>query len=152
RWSDFRTRPRLILAAVLALVLILTVITSWIQFKLLGIPLPIERTSIWFVPLATLLLGTAVSALPLGLATMLRISAAVRGLGIAILLTSAIYFIGELRDSYFRLWRFDAEVRTAFPVIVDLSRISGGTVEIATDPILESPLNFYKVANKTAQI
>ncbi len=139
-------RPRLMLAGSLTLVLVLTVLACWFQFKLMGIPLPLERTSIFVVPLATVLVGAAVAALPFGSPAPFRTMAlAVRALGIAVLSISGVFFIGEIRDSYFREWKEGADVRAAFPVILDLcSRL--GVRQVASDPDLTSSLNFYRAA------
>ncbi len=141
-------RPRLMLAGSLTLVLVLTVLACWLQFKLMGIPLPLERTSIFVVPLATVLVGAAVAALPFGSPAPFRTMAlAVRGVGIAVLSISGVFFIGEIRDSHFREWKEGADVRAAFPVILDLcSRL--GVRQVASDPDRTSGLKFYRAANK----
>jgi hypothetical protein len=133
-------------------ILILSVAACWIQFKLLRIPLPLERTSIWVVPLAMLSFGSAVAALPfVPLSSWRRISLGVRYLGISIVAISAVYFIGEIRDSYFRLWKDGAEVKEAFPVIIGAARRAGVNV-VASDSFVTSPLLFYKVLHKVEGI
>jgi hypothetical protein len=133
-------------------ILILSVAACWMQFKLLRIPLPLERTSIWVVPLAMLAFGSAVAALPFDwLSPLRRISLAVRNFGIAIVAISAIYFIGEIRDSYFRLWKDGAEVKEAFPAIIAAAREAGVNV-VASDWFVTSPLRFYKVLHKVEGI
>ena len=127
-------------------------LACWLQFELKGIPLPLERTSIFVVPLATVAVGAAVSALPFNrVAAHRSMARAVRALGIAILSLASFYFAGELRDSYFRLWKEGADVRAAFSVILDLCRRSG-VREVASDPNLTSSLNFYRVAYKANDI
>jgi hypothetical protein len=119
RLTKSPTKSRLVLAASAMTILVLSVAACWIQFKLLRIPLPLERTSIWVIPLAMLSFGSAVAALPFDpLSSWHRSSLVVRSFGIAIVAISAVYFAGEIRDSYFRLWKDGAEVKEAFPVII----------------------------------
>lgn len=154
-WRRLKNSPaksRLVLAASAMTILILSVAACWVQFKLLRIALPLERTSIWVLPLAMLSFGSAVAALPFGsLSRWCRISLVVRNFGIAILAISAVYFIGEIRDSYFRLWRDGAEVKEAFPVIISAARRAGVNV-VASDWFVTSPLRFYKVLYKVEDI
>jgi len=143
--KNSEAKSRLVLAASAMTILILSVAACWIQFKLLRIPLPLERASIWVVPLAMLSFGSTVAALPFApLSLWRRISLAVRDFGIAIVAISAVYFIGEIRDSYFRLWKDGAEVKEAFPVIIGAARRAGVNV-VASDWFVTSPLRFYKV-------
>jgi hypothetical protein len=145
-------KSRLVLAASAMTILILSVAACWMQFKFLRIPLPLERISIWVVPLAMLSFGSAVAALPFNwLSPLRRTPLAVRNFGIAIVAISAIYFIGEIRDSYFRLWKDGAEVKEAFPAIIGAARRAGVNV-VASDGFVTSPLRFYKVLNKVEGI
>jgi hypothetical protein len=149
---ESHAKSRLLLAASLALVLALTVLAHWLQFKLMKIPLPLERTSIFVVPLATALVGAVLSVVHFNrVAPFNRMARAVRGFGIAILLISGFYFVGELRDSYFREWREGAEVKAAFPVVLDLCR-RAGVREVASDLNLTSSFNFYRAAYKANEI
>lgn len=152
RLKNSQAKSRLVLAASAMTILILSVAACWIQFKLLRIPLPLERASIWVVPLAMLSFGSTVAALPFApLSLWRRISLAVRDFGIAIVAISAVYFIGEIRDSYFRLWKDGAEVKEAFPVIIGAARRAGVNV-IASDWFVTSPLRFYKVLHNVEGI
>ena len=140
RWKqwDSKDRLNLLVAGSLGLVLILTLLAHWLQFKFMNIPLPFERTSLFLVPLATALFGATVSITPWN-----RLARLLRGLAIGILAVTATYFIGELRTSYFREWRIGAEVRVAFPAILTLCRRAGAR-EIISDQNLASSLNFYR--------
>jgi hypothetical protein len=152
RLKNSQAKSRLVLAASAMTILILSVAACWIQFKLMRIPLPLERTSIWVVPLAMLSLGSTVAALPFApLSLWRRISLAVRDFGIAIVAISAVYFIGEIRDSYFRLWKDGAEAKEAFPVIIGAARRAGVNV-VASDWFVTSPLRFYKVLHNVEGI
>jgi hypothetical protein len=134
------------------MVLALTVLAHWLQFKLMKIPLPLERTSIFVVPLATALVGASLSvALFDRVPTLNQVARAIRGLGITIVLITGFYFVGELRDSYFREWRDSAEVKAAFPVVVDLCR-RAGVREVPSDPNLTSSFNFYRAVYRLNDI
>jgi hypothetical protein len=140
------TRSRLLLAGSLAAVLVLTLLAHWLQFKLLKIPLPFERTSLFLVPLLTAIVGAVLSVAPSNL-----MERAVRGLGVAVLYITSLYFIGVLRDSYFREWRICADVKAAFPVILDLCR-RDGVREVASDLNYPASLNFYRVLYKVNDV
>jgi hypothetical protein len=127
-------------------VLALTVFAHWLQFKLLRIPLPFERTSIFAVPLATALVGAILSVAPSN-----RIMRAARAFGVAILLITSLYFAGELRDSYFRTWRGDSEIRPAFWVVLDLCRHTG-VREVISNLNLTRSFNFYRALYKVNDI
>jgi hypothetical protein len=150
--KNFQAKSRLVLAASAMTILILSVAACWMQFMFLRIPLPLERVSIWVVPLVMLSFGSAVAALPFdSLSPLRRISLAMRNFGIAIVAISSIYFIGEIRDSYFRLWKEGAEVKEAFPAIIGAARRAGVNV-VASDWFVTSPLRFYKVLHKVEDI
>jgi hypothetical protein len=141
-----RSRSRLLLAGSLAVVLVLTALGHWLQFKMLKIPLPFERTSLFFVPLSTAIIGVVLSVAPSNL-----IERVLRGLGIAILSIAGVYFIGALRDSYFREWRGGADVKAAFPVILDLCR-RAGVRDVVSDVNYASSLDFYRVLYKVSDL
>lgn len=123
----------------LAVAGVIAFVGHWLQFRLAGIPLPLERTGIFFVPLALLLIGIG-AALP----TTSRPAVISRVAGITVLSLSALYFVGCLRLSYFREWRFDAEVKTAF---VALARYQGQRPlrDVGADWRYSDTLNFYRV-------
>ncbi len=136
---------RILGAASLASIVIIALTCHWIQFKLLRIPLPLERTSIWIVPLVTASVGLIFSLTPSGL-----IQSTVRAVGISSLLMLGLYFAGELRDSFFNMWRTSAEVRAAYPTIQDLCRRRNVT-EVASGFNLTPSLKFYNLFYKSAQ-
>ena len=136
--KESSSKSRLRLAGALAAILALTSLTHWLQFKLFKIPLPYERTALWFVPLATAFVGTM-----LAIAAFHRLASVVRGCGIAILLTSGLYFVGSLRDAFFQEWRDDSEVNLAFPTVIELCRRLG-VREVPADQNLATSLNFYR--------
>ncbi len=132
-------KARLQFAISLIAVLTATVAACWLQHKLLKIPYPLERMTVFVVPLATITVGAAIGALPSG-GSPFR---ALRGFGVAVLGVSAVFFVGEIRDHYFRECKEQADARAAFLFVRDLCRKSG-THEVATDPNLTSALKFYK--------
>lgn len=138
RTQEPESRRRGLLAIALALVLLLTVLAHYLQFKLTGIPLPYERTSIFVVPLATAAIGAALAA-----GSFNAVVRAIRRVGTCLLLVIALYFVCSLRDSHFRQWRECADIRSAFPVVVDLCR-RVGVREVVSDQNLTSSFNFYR--------
>jgi hypothetical protein len=139
-------RSRLLLAGSLAAVFFLTLAAHWLQFKILKIPLPLERTSLFLVPLATAVVGAVLSVTPSNL-----LDRVTRGSGIAVMLIASIYFAGTLHDTYFAEWRNCADLRSAFPVIVDLSR-RAGVREFPSDLNYTGTLNFYRILYKVADL
>src|SRR5579864_6568289 len=142
RLRYLREKSRLRLAGSLAAVLVLTLLAHWLQFKFLKILLPFERTSLFFVPLATAVVGVILSMQPSTLAER-----AVRGFAVAVLCATGIYFIGTLRDSYFREWKICADLKAAFPVAVDQCR-RAGIRQAACDLNYTATLNFYRILYK----
>ena len=117
----------------------LALLCHWLAFRLFGIPLPMERTSIFFVPLGLLLIGIG-AALP---SSGSRFGMVPRYTSIAILSLCAIYFAGCLRVSYFREWKFDADVKEVYGALADV-KTRYGIREIEVDWRYASPLNFYR--------
>jgi hypothetical protein len=111
----------------------------WIQFKLARIPLPFERTSIWIIPLAGISIGLVLSVTSVG-----KVQKVVQAIGFGSLLVLGLCFLGELRDSFFREWRSQSEVRAAFTSIQDLCRQRHVT-QVASGFNLTSSLRFYKI-------
>ncbi len=139
---DPAARARLEVAASLTSVLLLAVSAHWLQFKLLKIPLPMERTGLWMVPFFMVAVGAVLSVPPSD-----WMQRAVRTVGVACLVITGFYFAGELRDSYFLEWKIDAEVKDAFPVVLDLCS-RAGVNEIPSGFNLTSVLNVYSVLYK----
>jgi hypothetical protein len=126
------------LGLILARAVAIAFLCHWLAFRLLRIPLPMERTAIFFVPLALLLIGIG-AALP----SASRFGAVSRFASIAVLSLCAIYFLGCLRVSYFREWKFDADVKDVYGVLQDLHNRSD-IREIEVDWRYAYPLNFYR--------
>lgn len=146
RLREPNVRLRLLLIGSWTCVLAMAVAAHWIQFKLFKIPLPLERISIWIVPLFTGIFGVVFSVMP-----SRRLERAVRGFGVAALMLTGLYFAGELRNSYFREWRECAELKAAFPVIVDFCRHTG-VREVPSDFAITPSLRFYKYLYRVNEI
>ena len=103
--------PRLRVVASVSAMLGVTLLAHWLQFRLLKIPWPLDRTSLFIVPLLTIIVGCIFSTIPVNL-----MERTLRWLGSGILFIAATYFVGSLRDSYFQEWKFyGADVKAAFP-------------------------------------
>jgi hypothetical protein len=126
------------LGLILARAMGVALLFHWLAFRLAQIPLPMARTAIFFVPLAFLLIGIG-AALPSGS----RFDGWPRLMSIASLMLCAVYFIGCLRLTYFKEWRFDAEVKDVFEVLQGIHR-RYGIREFGTDWRYASTLNFYR--------
>ncbi len=133
-------RRRLFPIAVFASAMIaVTIFLHWCQLKLFGLPLPKERTALFFVPLSLIVFGivTAIGP-PSATGRMLRRAS------IVVLFITAGYFIGCLRLMYFREYKFGADVKAAFPMIQEVSRRYGAR-EIPTSTDYSAALNFYRL-------
>lgn len=137
RWDDDR-RSRLRLAIALLCMIGGTFLAHYLQFQWFGVLLPLERTSIFFLPLSTAMLGMLFSVAPWNTPERLC-----RGFGVAVLLIGSVHFLGCLRDSYFLEWKQQADVRAAFPVLRDHCRRLGVRTAGA-DGFYTSILNFYR--------
>ena len=124
--------------AYLAAALAMTILMHWLQFHLLKVPLPFERTSIFLVPIVTALVGSLAAVAP-----VTRLWRAVHWCGLALLVATGLCFVGELRDTYFRQWKFGAEVKAVFPLLLDLCRRNGYR-EITVDWEFPNSANFYR--------
>mgnify|MGYP000943009042 CR=1 FL=1 len=127
------------LSIVLLLVTAACVAVHALLFVFAGLPLPYERTALFFVPLLTALAGALLS-----LEAASRPAVWIRRAGIGVLVVTAFTFGAQLRDSYFREWRICADVRTAFPVLLGLCPPSG-RCSVAVDQNLASSFNFYRL-------
>ena len=123
---------------ILARAIAIAVLGHWLMHRFYGVPLPMERTSIFFVPLAMLLIGLGAAVTPASRLGMCRQFA-----GIAVLSLCAFYFLGCLRLSHFKEWKFDADVKQVYGVLSDLHRRTG-VQEFGIDWRYASPLNFYR--------
>lgn len=127
------------LGLILARAVAIAFLCHWLAFRLMRVPLPMERTAIFFVPLALLLIGIGAS-----LPYASRTGAVSRFASIAVLSLCAIYFLGCLRLSFFKEWKFDADVKEVFGMLQDLHARSD-IPDIEVDWRYADPLNFYRM-------
>jgi 4-amino-4-deoxy-L-arabinose transferase-like glycosyltransferase len=126
-WQWIRWRPRASLA--LLAILMATLTAHWLMLKLLHVPLPMDRTAIWIVPLSMLAIGAA----------------AVNRRGLtAMLYVMSFYFLFCLRLNYFKEWDWDADVNRIYPVLAWYNH-TYGTIDIASEWRYGSSLNFYRL-------
>jgi len=140
RSTDSRGRRLLTLTRLLAATALAALLVHWTVFRLLHIPLPQDRTALFFVLLWALTLG-AVLAVRFQSPTR----DFVRSYGIGVLIAIAAFFAGCLRFSYFKQWRFDADTRQVYWVADGLRRRCGVT-DFGTDWKYTGALNVYRAA------
>jgi hypothetical protein len=115
-----------------------TVLIHWIALRAIHLPLPKDRTALFFIPLLTLALGAAAA---------LRFRSGNRDgtgfLGAGFLIVAAVYFLGGLRLGYFKEWKFDAVTKDLYWLADDLHRRCGVT-DFGVDWRYNASLNFYR--------
>jgi hypothetical protein len=121
-----------------ALISAVTLLLHWLAFKITHIPLPKDRTGLFFLPLWTLaLVGSLAYGLRPGRVDIPR------WCGIAVVAMSAFYFIGCLRLGYFKEWKFDSDTKTLYWIMSDLHQRCG-IQKFGIDWRYHLPLNFYR--------
>jgi len=142
RWRsrNANTNQVLVFTRLVVMITVITLLIHWLAFHTVHLLLPRNRTGLFFVPLLTLAFGGA-------LAVRLQVSSRdLVGLcGIAVLMLAAFYFVGCLRLTYFKEWKFDADTKTLYWLAEDLHRRCSITNPFA-DWRFEAPLNFYREA------
>jgi hypothetical protein len=126
--SHCATRRPLAAGALLG-ILAAAIGAHWLLFKFIRIPLPMDRTAIWIVPLVTLAIASA---------------AAGRRALTVMLYVMSFYFILCLRLTYFKEWSWDADVDKIYPVLAWYNH-TYGVRDIASNWMYGSSLNFYRV-------
>jgi hypothetical protein len=74
-----------------------------------------------------------------------------RAAGIVCLSICALFFAGELRDTYFNEWRNCADIKAAFPVVVQQCRRLN-VKDVAADPNLSRSFNFYRMLDSETHV
>jgi len=110
----------------------------WAMHRWWRIPLPMGRTALFFVPLATLAVGAAA-----GLPGVSRMAQASRRAATAMLVVLACYFACCLRLTYFKDWKFDADARAAYFTVAYYSR-TYRVADVAANWRYVAALNFYR--------
>jgi len=113
-----------------------------LAFQVFHLLLPKERTAIFFVPLFTLMAAIAVELTTPGFAG--RFTRA--GL-IAVMGFTACYFLFCLRLSYFKEWKWGAEVNQAYPVLSYYNH-TYGVENVGTTWMYVAALNFYRTLSR----
>jgi hypothetical protein len=128
-----------VLAGFSASILTLALTLHWLQFRIFQIPLPRDRTSLFVVPLTLVSFGALTAAMPAtNWGRLLRV------LGISTVYLAAFYFIGCLRLTYFKEWKYDADVRNAYLAIRAVNHDQGAH-KFASSWMYVASLNFYRV-------
>ncbi len=138
---DPRARWLTRLGAALLAVAVLTATAHWISYRAIGVLLPKERTGLFFVPLLTLAAGAA-AALPV---PSRAARFAQRGV-IATIFAVACYFLLCLRLTYFKEWKYDADVRSVYSVLSYYNH-RYGFASIPSHWRYVAALNYYRVTS-----
>ncbi len=110
----------------------------WSSFRLFHLLLPRERTAVWLAPLCTLAVGAI--ALPEAPMRLAKYSRAALTLAVAVL---GMYFFFCLRLTYFKEWKWDADVDRAYAVLSYYNHARG--IRRVTSNWMYSPsLNVYR--------
>jgi hypothetical protein len=107
----------------------------YLQFRFFGILLPYERTSLLFVVLLTLALGTQNP----------------NRLTNATLALCALYFLGSFRGHFFREWAINADIRATYPLILEEARRLGAR-EVISNLNYTPSLKVYRILENTKEI
>jgi len=119
-------------------ILVVTILLHGVAHGLAGILLPMERTGIFFVPLALLIVLLVPGSLPGG--AFRRVAGNVVTGAVTLFVVLFLTF-GHIR--YFEQWRYDANSRNVFLAVRALAQGSPGA-PIGIDWLLEPSLNFYR--------
>jgi hypothetical protein len=140
---DARARWLAGLAAALLGIVTLSVTLSWLAFRIDGLPLPLGRTGIYFVPLCTLLAGTIAALPPAKYPVSRWLSNGIT----AVLICVGCFFLLCLRMSYFREYRVDADVKEVYSVLARINH-TYGVRDVNATGLYVAPLNYYADLSK----
>jgi hypothetical protein len=126
-WQWARWRPAI--SGALLGILAAAIGAHWLLLKWFHVPLPMDRTAIWMVPLCVLAIGAA---------------AANRRALIVMLYVMSCYFVLCLRLNYFKEWDWDADVNKIYPVLAWYNHTYGAR-DVASNFRYTASLNFYRV-------
>jgi len=107
-------------------------------FYLFQLPLPKDRTALYFVPLSTLPVGFII-ATPM----RSRLGRVIRTASMSVVLAVAIYYLSCLRLWYFKEWWWDADVKDAYAVLAEYNHRCSIT-SVDANGLYGSSLNFYR--------
>ena len=117
-----------------------TVAIHWAAFRMFGLPLPNDRTGIFFFPLF-MIVAAVLAAIP----PPSRMGRYLRAGFLAALAIMATYFLLCLRLTYFKEWYWDADVQRTYAVLSCLNKEQQVT-HVASTWSYRGPLNFYQLA------
>jgi len=123
-----------------AAIFAVTVAIHWTAFRLFNLPLPQDRTALFFFPLFMIVAGVLAAIPPIS-----PLSRYLRASFIGSLALMAVYFLSCLRLTYFKEWYWDADVQKTYAVLSCLNREHQVTQVVSTWPY-RSSLNFYQFA------
>ncbi len=139
--EDARARWLGRFAAGLAAIAALSLTVSWLAFRFYKLPLPMGRTAIYIVPLCTLVAGI-IAAAPARSVVSRYLRRSITTLFICL----ACYFLLCLRLTYFKEWRWDADVKDVYSVLARYNHNTGvNNVEMTWWYV--SSLNYYRMVS-----
>jgi hypothetical protein len=146
RSGDSPARRLRTLIRFLLCVACVTLAVHWTAFRVLHILLPKDRTGLFFVMLGTLVFGGATSIL-------LRTgrSGGARWIGSVVLIAVAMFFVGCLRFSYFREWKFNADTKALYETATDIRKRCGVT-DLETDWRYSPAFDVYREVDSDKSI
>jgi hypothetical protein len=134
RWS-----PRF--AAVPIVAVTAALFLHWTLFRVMGVPLPLDRTGIYIVVLTTLFLGVlAAVPIPTRAGELSR-----RGLTILMVVLGS-YFLLCLRLTYFKEWKWDSDTDRLYSVLASYNHACD-LKDIAANWRYDAALNYYRYAS-----
>ena len=143
---DWRSRGMIPFGLYLIAVTLLTLLLHWLSFRTFELLLPKDRTALFFAPLSLLIFGVTTAV-----ASGSKMGHTLHILGIILLCTGALYFVGSLRLFYFKEWKFDADVKTTFAALQSANQRYGIT-EVSSDWKYIASLNFYRESSNIHSI
>jgi hypothetical protein len=126
-WQWARWRPAV--SGALLGILAAAIGAHWLLLKWFHVPLPMDRTAIWMVPLCVLAIGAAADR---------------RRALTVMLYVMSFYFVLCLRLNYFKEWDWDADVNRIYPVLAWYNHTYGAR-DVASNFRYTASLNFYRV-------
>lgn len=127
-------------AWVIAAIFVVTLAIHWAAFRLFELPLPKDRTAIFFFPLFLIFAGVLATSLPSS-----RFGRYLHASFLGSLVLMAAYFLSCLRLTYFKEWQWDADVQKTYQILSCLNREHQVT-RVVSSWSYRGPLNFYQFA------
>jgi hypothetical protein len=121
---------------------IATLGAHWVLHRYFGVLLPKERTAIFFAPLLFLIAGAVMTA---------PAPRQMRAPAIVLLYVAAAYFVCCLRLTYFREWKFDADVKRVYSVLSYYNH-TFGVRDIFPNWRYVAALNYYRARSNSDTI